>query len=166
VWRLRAVGLCVAGDLGTVVFLHGFPEIWYSWRHQMLAVAAAGYRAIAPDCRGYGLSDQPPEDEEASLDDLVADVLGILDALSVPKVSISSPNGWTDHPIPRTELLPRARAGLLGGQRLQRHAGVRVHAAAPGPHPRRGVPGHPLQPGAHVLGRHARRLVHPALARA
>jgi pimeloyl-ACP methyl ester carboxylesterase len=56
--------LCVAGDLGTVVFLHGFPEIWYSWRHQMLAVAAAGYRAIAPDCRGYGLSDQPPEDEE------------------------------------------------------------------------------------------------------
>jgi len=52
----------------------------------MLAVAAAGYRAIAPDCRGYGLSDQPPEDEEASLDDLVADVLGILDALSVPKV--------------------------------------------------------------------------------
>jgi pimeloyl-ACP methyl ester carboxylesterase len=80
-----------------VVFLHGFPEIWYSWRHQMLAVAAAGYRAIAPDCRGYGLSDQPPEDEEASLDDLVADVLGILDALSVPKVSIGSPKGWKDH---------------------------------------------------------------------
>jgi len=86
VWRLCAVGLCVAGDLGTVVFLHGFPEIWYSWRHQMLAVAAAGYRAIAPDCRGYGLSDLPPEHEEVSFDDLVADVLGILDALSVPKV--------------------------------------------------------------------------------
>jgi len=76
----------VAGELGTVVFLHGFPEIWYSWRHQMLAVAAAGYRAIAPDCRGYGLSDQPPDDEEASWEDLVADVLAILDAYSVPKV--------------------------------------------------------------------------------
>ncbi|KAF8722566.1 hypothetical protein HU200_022397 [Digitaria exilis] len=74
-------------EQGTVVFLHGFPEIWYSWRHQMLAVAAAGYRAIAPDCRGYGLSDQPPEHEEASWDDLVADVLAILDAYSIPKVA-------------------------------------------------------------------------------
>uniref|UniRef100_A0A1E5WMR7 AB hydrolase-1 domain-containing protein n=1 Tax=Dichanthelium oligosanthes TaxID=888268 RepID=A0A1E5WMR7_9POAL len=74
---IRGLNLHVAqvgkGELGTVVFLHGFPEIWYSWRHQMLAVAAAAYRAIAPDCRGYGISDQPPEDEEASWDDLVAD---------------------------------------------------------------------------------------------
>jgi pimeloyl-ACP methyl ester carboxylesterase len=84
----------LADELGTVVFLHGFPEIWYTWRHQMLAVAAAGYRAIAPDIRGYGLSDQPPEHEEASWEDLVADVLAILDALSIPKVtphSASSP---------------------------------------------------------------------------
>ncbi|KAG7033885.1 Bifunctional epoxide hydrolase 2 [Cucurbita argyrosperma subsp. argyrosperma] len=42
-----------------VVFLHGFPEIWYSWRHQMIAVASAGFRAIALDYRGYGLSDSP-----------------------------------------------------------------------------------------------------------
>lgn len=69
-----------------MVFAHGFPEIWYSWRHQMLAVAAAGYRAVAPDWRGYGLSDQPPEPEAASYDDLVEDLLAILDALSVPKV--------------------------------------------------------------------------------
>jgi len=52
----------------------------------MLAVAAAGYRAVAPDWRGYGLSDQPPEPEAASYDDLVEDLLAILDALSVPKV--------------------------------------------------------------------------------
>jgi pimeloyl-ACP methyl ester carboxylesterase len=77
-----------AGELGTVVFLHGFPEIWYSWRHQMLAVAAAGYRAVAPDWRGYGLSDQPPEPEAASYDDLVEDLLAILDALSIPKVML------------------------------------------------------------------------------
>ena len=88
---------CIAGDLGTVVFLHGFPEIWYTWRHQMLAVAAAGYRAVAPDCRGYGLSDLPPEHEEVSFDDLVADVLGILDALDVPKVSNSSPLHQTEN---------------------------------------------------------------------
>jgi pimeloyl-ACP methyl ester carboxylesterase len=76
-----------ADELGTVVFLHGFPEIWYTWRHQMLAVAAAGYRASAPDSRGYGLSDQPPEDEVATWEDLVADVVAILDALSIPKVT-------------------------------------------------------------------------------
>ncbi|KAF8659553.1 hypothetical protein HU200_012520 [Digitaria exilis] len=50
----------------------------------MLAAAAAGYRAIAPDCRGYGLSSQPPEHEGVSWFDHVADVLTVLDALSVP----------------------------------------------------------------------------------
>lgn len=73
-----------------VVFLHGFPEIWYSWRHQMIAVANAGYRAIAPDWRGYGLSDPPPEPEKASFGDLISDLLGILDALSIPKVAPNS----------------------------------------------------------------------------
>ncbi|KAL6865144.1 hypothetical protein ACP4OV_016295 [Aristida adscensionis] len=85
---IRGLNIHVAqvgkGELGTVVFLHGFPEIWYTWRHQMLAAAAAGYRAVAPDCRGYGLSDQPPEQEEAAWEDLVADVLAVLDALAVP----------------------------------------------------------------------------------
>ncbi|GKC58424.1 epoxide hydrolase [Tanacetum coccineum] len=42
-----------------VIFLHGFPEIWYTWRHQMLVVADAGFRAIAQDFRGYGLSESP-----------------------------------------------------------------------------------------------------------
>ncbi|CAL5044010.1 unnamed protein product [Urochloa decumbens] len=86
---IRGLNLHVAqvgkDELGTVVFLHGFPEIWYSWRHQMRAVAAAGYRAVAPDCRGYGLSDRSPEHEEAAWEDLAADVLAILDALDVPK---------------------------------------------------------------------------------
>ncbi|KAK9936332.1 hypothetical protein M0R45_013180 [Rubus argutus] len=78
-------------DIGTghpnvVVFLHGFPEIWYSWRHQMIAVAKAGFRAIAPDYRGYGLSDPPPEPDKASFLDLDNDLLAILDALALPKV--------------------------------------------------------------------------------
>jgi len=68
-----------------VVFLHGFPEIWYSWRHQMIAVANAGFRALAPDSRGYGLSDPPPEPEKSSFADLISDLLAILDALSIPK---------------------------------------------------------------------------------
>jgi len=72
-----------------VVFLHGFPEIWYSWRHQMIALAGAGFRAIAPDYRGYGLSDQPPEPEKTTFNHLLSDLLAILDALSLSKVHCS-----------------------------------------------------------------------------
>uniref|UniRef100_A0A0R0GWA2 AB hydrolase-1 domain-containing protein n=1 Tax=Glycine max TaxID=3847 RepID=A0A0R0GWA2_SOYBN len=68
-----------------LVFLHGFPEIWYTWRHQMIAAANAGYRAIAFDFRGYGLSEHPAEPEKANLLDLVDDVVGLLDSLSITK---------------------------------------------------------------------------------
>ena len=69
-----------------MVFLHGFPEIWYTWRHQLIAVANAGYRAIAIDFRAYGLSDQPPEPEKANFNDLVDDIVGLLDSLGINKV--------------------------------------------------------------------------------
>lgn len=59
---LREIG---AGP--AVVFLHGFPEIWYSWWHQMTAVAKAGFRTNAPDFRGYGLSEVPAEPEKRQL---------------------------------------------------------------------------------------------------
>jgi pimeloyl-ACP methyl ester carboxylesterase len=70
-----------------VLFLHGFPEIWYTWRHQLIAVANAGYRAIAFDFRGYGLSDQPSEPEKANFNDLVDEVVSLLDSLGISKVS-------------------------------------------------------------------------------
>ncbi|XP_022845670.1 uncharacterized protein LOC111368578 [Olea europaea var. sylvestris] len=73
-----------------VVFLHGFPEIWYSWRHQMIAVAKAGFRAMAPDYRGYGLSDPPPQPEKTTFLDLISDLLAILDALNISKVFLVS----------------------------------------------------------------------------
>lgn len=76
-----------SGSSPAVVFLHGFPEIWYSWRHQMVAVAKAGFRAIAPDCRGYGLSDLPTRPEEAKFSDLIADLLALIDSLNLSKVS-------------------------------------------------------------------------------
>ena len=69
-----------------VLFLHGFPEIWYSWRHQMIALAKAGFRAIAPDHRGYGLSDPPPQPDKASFADILTDLLNLLDALQIAKV--------------------------------------------------------------------------------
>ncbi|KAJ0759103.1 putative soluble epoxide hydrolase [Helianthus annuus] len=71
-----------------VVFLHGFPEIWYTWRHQMIAVANAGFRAIAPDYRGYGLSDIPQQPEKTLFADLVNDTASILDSLAISKVFV------------------------------------------------------------------------------
>jgi len=70
-----------AGNGPAVVLLHGFPELAYSWRHQLPALAAAGYRAIAPDLRGYGGSSKPAAVEAYRIEELVADVTGLLDAL-------------------------------------------------------------------------------------
>ncbi|XP_019162147.1 PREDICTED: bifunctional epoxide hydrolase 2-like [Ipomoea nil] len=77
-----------SGTDRVVLFLHGFPEIWYSWRYQMVAVANAGFRAIAPDYRGYGLSDLPPEPEKATFFDLFSDLPALLDALSISRVYV------------------------------------------------------------------------------
>ncbi|XP_024993071.1 uncharacterized protein LOC112526876 [Cynara cardunculus var. scolymus] len=71
-----------------VLFFHGFPEISYTWRHQMIAVANAGFRAIAPDYRGYGLSDIPAEPEKTSFADLVKDTAIILHSLAISKVFV------------------------------------------------------------------------------
>ena len=62
-----------------VVLLHGFPEFWWSWRHQMQALADNGLRAVAPDLRGYGASDKPPRGYDALT--LAADVAGLVRAL-------------------------------------------------------------------------------------
>ncbi|GLJ41757.1 hypothetical protein SUGI_0864150 [Cryptomeria japonica] len=71
-----------------VLLLHGFLEIWYSWRHQMIALANAGFHAIAPDLRGYGLSDQPSEIDKGKVVDLVEDMAGLLDALVIEKAFV------------------------------------------------------------------------------
>ena len=72
-----------AGDGPLVVLCHGFPESWYSWRHQLVALADAGYHVVAPDMRGYGQTDQPEAIEAYSLLHLVGDVVGLLEALGV-----------------------------------------------------------------------------------
>lgn len=63
-----------------VVLLHGFPESWYSWRHQLRALADAGYHAVAPDQRGYGQTTLPAAAEDYTQLHLVGDVIGLLDA--------------------------------------------------------------------------------------
>ena len=71
------------GEGPAVVLLHGFPELAYSWRHQLPALADAGFRAIAPDQRGYGCSDVPPDVSDYRIEELIADVHSMLDALEL-----------------------------------------------------------------------------------
>ena len=66
-----------------VILLHGFPELAYSWRHQLPALAAAGFRAIAPDQRGYGATTAPPNVEDYCAAELIEDIHGLLDALEL-----------------------------------------------------------------------------------
>jgi pimeloyl-ACP methyl ester carboxylesterase len=75
--RLRAA---VEGDGPLVIMVHGFPELWYSWRHQIGPVAQAGYGVVAIDVRGYGGSDKPHAVEAYDMATLMADVVGVIDA--------------------------------------------------------------------------------------
>ena len=70
-----------AGEGPLVVLLHGFPEFWWSWRHQIPALADAGFRVVAPDLRGYGQSDAPPRWQDYKMETLAADVAGLIEAL-------------------------------------------------------------------------------------
>ncbi len=62
-----------------LIFLHGFPELWYGWRHQIAPFAEAGFRVLAPDQRGYNTSDKPKGVRAYGRDDLARDVLGLID---------------------------------------------------------------------------------------
>jgi pimeloyl-ACP methyl ester carboxylesterase len=70
-----------AGRGPLVVLCHGWPESWYSWRHQLLALADAGYRAVAPDQRGYGQTERPDAITAYGIFDLVGDIVGLVNAL-------------------------------------------------------------------------------------
>ncbi len=85
-WRLfsvtsNGIRLRVAeqGEGPLVLMLHGWPESWYSWRHQLPWVANLGYRAVAPDLRGYGASDAPRPVDAYAMRELCADVVGLID---------------------------------------------------------------------------------------
>ena len=76
--RMRVVE---QGEGPLVLLAHGWPESWYSWRHQLPALAAAGYHAVAPDMRGYGGSDAPPAVEDYDIFHLCGDLVGLIEAL-------------------------------------------------------------------------------------
>jgi len=68
-----------------VVLCHGFPDLAFGWRHQLPAIAGAGFRVIAPDQRGYGQSTAPPAVEDYGLSELTGDLVGLLDALEIER---------------------------------------------------------------------------------
>jgi pimeloyl-ACP methyl ester carboxylesterase len=76
-----------------VLLCHGFPESWYSWRHQLQALSQAGFRAVAPDMRGYGDTTHPAEIERYTLFHLVGDMIGVLDALE-EKTAVIAGHDW------------------------------------------------------------------------
>ncbi len=76
------------GSGPAVLLCHGFPELWYSWRHQLRALAEAGFRAIAPDQRGYGDTDAPQAVGAYSVHHLVGDLTGLLDALGIDTAAV------------------------------------------------------------------------------
>jgi pimeloyl-ACP methyl ester carboxylesterase len=72
-----------------VVLCHGFPESWYSWRHQIETLSAAGYHVVAPDMRGYGQTEAPAAIDQYTMLHLVGDMVGLLDALGEPTAVIA-----------------------------------------------------------------------------
>ena len=119
-----------------VVLLHGFPDTSVMWRHQVAALTAAGFRTIAPDMRGRGRSDRPPEVADYALTKIVGDVIGIMDALGVGEAHLSfDPLTRHDgrassvrHEAQRNidrPVAPRHRPGLRPGAELLVRTGIR-----------------------------------------
>jgi pimeloyl-ACP methyl ester carboxylesterase len=77
------------GEGPLVILCHGFPECWYSWRHQLRALAKAGFHAVAPDLRGYGRSDRPEELEKYTILHDIGDIVGLVDALGAEQAVIA-----------------------------------------------------------------------------
>ena len=76
-----AMHIAEAGSGPLVLLCHGWPESWYSWRHQLVALADAGFHAVAPDQRGYGQTDRPEPIDQYTIMHLTGDLVGLLDAL-------------------------------------------------------------------------------------
>ena len=99
------------GDGPAVVLCHGFPELAYSWRHQVPALAAAGFRVLAPDQRGYGDSDRPARSTAYDIHHLTGDLVGLLDALGIER-AVFVGHDWGGLVAWMMPLLhPRARRG-------------------------------------------------------
>jgi epoxide hydrolase A/B len=102
------------GEGPAVVLCHGFPELAYSWRYQLPAIAAAGFRAIAPDQRGYGESSAPAAVTDYGLTELTGDLVGLLDAMKIERAIFVGHDwgGFVAWAMP--VLYPERTAGVIG----------------------------------------------------
>ncbi|HZT66217.1 MAG TPA: alpha/beta hydrolase [Acidimicrobiales bacterium] len=102
------------GEGFPVVLAHGFPELAYSWRHQIPALASAGYRVIAPDQRGYGRSSIPEAVEDYDILHLTGDLIGVLDALGEER-AVFVGHDWGAMVVwSLAQLAPERVAGVAG----------------------------------------------------
>ena len=122
--RLR---VALAGKGPLIVLVHGWPESWYSWRHQIGALAEAGYRVAAPDVRGYGGSDKPQAVEAYSIKEMTADIAGLIDGLG-EKQAILIGHDWGAPIVWNTS--------LFFPERVRAVAGLSVPYTGRGPMPR------------------------------
>jgi pimeloyl-ACP methyl ester carboxylesterase len=127
---VRANGIRVhvaeAGAGFPVVMCHGWPELWYSWRHQLGALAEAGFRAIAPDMRGYGETDAPADPREYRTSVICADIRGLLDALGLERAAIVG-HDWGGYHV--------WQFGLRHPERCAKLVGLNTPYRPPGPAP-------------------------------
>ncbi len=110
--KIRAA---VEGEGPLVVMVHGFPESWYSWRHQMTPLASAGFTACAIDVRGYGGSDKPHPVEAYDMQNVTADVAGVIDALSPGEPAVIIGHDWGAPIVWHTALLHRDKVRAVAG---------------------------------------------------
>jgi pimeloyl-ACP methyl ester carboxylesterase len=110
----RNFHIATAGSGPLVLLLHGFPELWYSWRHQLTGLAGAGFWAVAPDMRGYGRSDIPADPGEYTIHHLVGDVVAMIDALGRDDAVIAG-HDWGSQVAWHTALMrPDRVRGVVG----------------------------------------------------
>ena len=110
--NLRAV---VRGSGPLVVMVHGFPESWYSWRHQIEPIAAAGFTACAIDVRGYGGSDKPTAVEAYDMQHMVGDIAGVIEALSPDGSAVLIGHDWGAPMVWNTALIRPDRVRAVAG---------------------------------------------------
>ncbi len=110
------IRVATTGTGPLVLMVHGFPESWYSWRHQMQPIADAGFRAVAMDVRGYGGSSKPSAIEDYAMEVLIGDIVEVIDALSPDAPAILVGHDWGAPQVWNTALTRpekvRAVAGL------------------------------------------------------